>query len=67
MKWVETDPDGTTHTSHRILTIDVDVDTLIDNFKDITGMDPVFRHPDEWAVDERESTAVSPELARLER
>jgi hypothetical protein len=65
VKWVETLPDGTKQTTHRILTLDLDVDTLLDNFKQLTGMDPVFRHANEWAVDEGASTSLSPELARL--
>lgn len=65
VKWVETLPDGSKRTTHRILTLGIDVDTLVENFKHITGMDPVFRHPDEWAVDERASTTISPELTRL--
>jgi hypothetical protein len=65
VRWVETLSDGSKLTTHRILTLDVDVDTLLDNFRDITSIDPVFRHPDEWAVDEGASTSLSPELARL--
>lgn len=63
VKWVETLPGGSEQTTYRILSIGVEVDTLLDNFKDITGMDPVYRHSDEWAVTER--PAGSPEVARL--
>lgn len=66
VKWVEEAPDGSRQTTHRILTIGVDVDTLLDNFRRITGMGPVFRHTDEWAVDEPASTAISPESRRFE-
>lgn len=65
VKWVETLPDGSKQTTHRILTLGIDVDTLLDNFKQVTGMDPVFRHPDEWTVDETASTPISPELTRV--
>lgn len=65
VKWVETLRDGTTQTTHRILTLGIDVDTLLDNFKFLTGMDPVFRQPAEWTVDETATTPMSPELARL--
>lgn len=65
VRWLETLPDGSKETTHRILSIGVDVDTLLGNFKDITGMDPVFRHASEWAVDEGAPTVISPELARL--
>lgn len=66
VKWLEEGPDGSEQTSHRILTIGVDVDTLLDNFRNITGMDPIYRHTDEWAPEEWASTATSPELARFE-
>ena len=66
VKWVEEAPDGSRQTTHRILTIGVGVDTLLDNFRRITGMGPVFRHTDEWAVDEPASTAISPESRRFE-
>lgn len=65
VRWVERGSDGSDNTTHRILTIDVDVDTLLDNFRHITGMDPIFRHSDEWAIDEWPSTATSPELRRF--
>ena len=65
VKWIETNPDGSTHTSHRILTIGVDVDTLLDNFEDITGMDPMFRDSSQWANEGPNATAASPEMARL--
>jgi len=65
VKWVETKPDGTTHTSHRILSINVAVDTLVDNFKLITGMDPIFRDPSQWAVQAPTSTEASPEITRI--
>lgn len=65
VKWVETLPDGTQQVSHRILTLDAEVETLMENFRMLTGMDPIFRDADEWAVKEGTSTAASPELARL--
>lgn len=63
VKWVETLPDGTRRTTHRILTLGTDVDTLLQDFEALTGMDPVFRSPDEWAVEEAALT-ISPEMAR---
>lgn len=65
LKWVETLPDGSKQTTYRILSIGVDVDTLLVNFQEITGMDPVFRHADEWTAEEGIPTATSPESARL--
>lgn len=65
VKWVADLPDGSKEITHRILTLGIDVDMLLDNFKHITGMDPVFRHPDEWTVDEVASSVTSPELARF--
>lgn len=64
VKWAENLPNGLRQTSFRILTIGVDVDTLLANFKYLTSMDPVFRHAEEWAVEEETSIATSPELAR---
>lgn len=65
VKWVETLPDGTQQVSHRILTLDAEVETLMENFRMLTGKNPIFRDADEWAVEEGTSTAASPELARL--
>ena len=65
VKWVETLPDGTKQTTHLILTLGVDVNTLLDTFTHITGMEPIFRHANEWALADRDSTPISPELARL--
>lgn len=64
VKWLETLPDGSHRTTHRILTLGIDVETLVKNFKALTGMDPVFRHPDEWAAEEAE-LAISPEIGQL--
>ena len=61
---METSPDGSTRTTHRILTIGVDVETLLENFREITGMDPVFRDS-EWTVEEATPPPISPEHARL--
>lgn len=66
VKWVETQEDGPQRISHRILTLGIDVETLSENFKMITGQDLVFRDPSEWAPEAVEATS-SPELARLGR
>lgn len=63
VSWVETLPDGTKNVGHRILTIDVDVETLVENFRIVTGMSPVFRDPGEWAVEDQ-SPETSPEARR---
>jgi hypothetical protein len=65
VKWVDTLPNGATATTHLILTLGVDVETLVEDFKILTGMEPVFRHPDEWAVDEEAVPTMSPERHRL--
>ena len=65
VKWVETGDDGSSFTTHRILTVNVDVDTLLHDFRYLTGMDPVFRHPDEWALEEPGSNVESPERTRF--
>jgi hypothetical protein len=65
VKWVETLSDGSTLTTHRILTIGVNVDTLVDNFEDITGMKPIFRHASEWEVEETTPITTPLELRRL--
>lgn len=64
VKWVETLADGTQKTSHRILSIGVDVEMLLENFTTITGQEPVFRHAGEWELIEA-TTALSPEASRL--
>lgn len=66
VRWVETREDGTRVESLRILTLGVDIETLAENFRAITGMDPVFRTTDELAPT-GSMTARSPELARLGR
>lgn len=63
VKWVEDLSDGTSHLEYRILTIDVDVETLMDSFRTLTGMSPVFRDPGESAVG-IEPPATSPEAMR---
>lgn len=65
VRWVETLRDGTKQSTHRILTLGLDVDNLLDNFKLLTGMDPVFRQPAKWTIDETATTPISPELAGL--
>lgn len=64
VKWVEILPNGAQHVTHRILTLDLEVETLIENFTMLTGMDPIFRDADDWTVAEGTSTSVSPEVAR---
>jgi hypothetical protein len=63
LRWVEHLDDGSDAITYRILTIGVDVEVLLANFKTITGLDPVYRHPQEWA--DRDSTTTSPELLNL--
>lgn len=63
VKWVETFDDGSRRTTYRVLTLNADVHDLVENFKMITGQDPVFRHAGEWELDET-STEFSPELLR---
>lgn len=64
VKWVETREDGSRVTTHRILTLGVDVDSLLENFEILTGRSPIFRHADEWELVET-SGGWSPELSRL--
>lgn len=61
--WVEDLADGTKVTTHKILTVDVEVEVLMDDFRSLTGMDPVFRDAKEWSGSER--PAFSPEARRL--
>jgi hypothetical protein len=63
VKWVEDLEDGTKVITYRILTIGVDVEALLAAFKTITGLEPVYRHPKEWAS--RESATTSLELLKL--
>lgn len=64
LKWVDTHPDGSQHVTHRILTLGIDVETLLDNFRSLTGQDPLFRDAGEWS-DDKVPAHFSPELARL--
>ena len=64
VKWVETREDGSQVTTHRILTLGVDVDTLLENFEILTGRSPSFRHAGEWKLVET-SAGSSPELSHL--
>lgn len=64
VKWVETLEDGSIETTHRILTLGVDVEILHENFEIITGQIPMFRDPGEWSTEATEAK-TSPELARL--
>ncbi|HEX6301154.1 MAG TPA: hypothetical protein VF148_11870 [Acidimicrobiia bacterium] len=63
VKWVEYREDGTDETTYKILTIGVDVEVLITNFKTITGLEPLYRHAAEWP--EQRPVTASPELQRL--
>lgn len=62
VKWVEVGDDGSTATTYRILTLDIDVETLVDNFNQISGRELVFRHPGEWQAEP--TPEMSPELER---
>ena len=63
VEWIEILPDGTKQVGHRILTIDVEVEVLIENFHFFTGMSPVFRDASEWSVD-HETPLTSIEVRR---
>lgn len=60
--WVEYLEDGTKVTTHKILTVDVEVDVLLADFRSLTGMDPVYRDATEWSGSER--SEFSPEVPR---
>jgi hypothetical protein len=60
--WVEDLEDGTKVTTHKILTVDVDVEVLLADFKSLTGMEPVYRDASEWSGSER--STFSPEAPR---
>jgi hypothetical protein len=64
VRWVESLDNGSKRVTHRLLTLGIEVENLLDNFRDITGEDPLFRNPSEWSDDES-SDLKSPELARL--
>jgi len=64
VKWVEAQPDGSKTTEYRILTLGVEVEVLLGNFKTITGQDPILRNAAEWSISD-ETPNRSPELARL--
>jgi hypothetical protein len=61
--WVEDLDDGTKVTTHKILTVDVEVEVLLADFRSLTGMDPVYRDATEWSGSER--STFSPEAQRL--
>jgi hypothetical protein len=63
VKWVETSSDGTDRVEHRLLTIEVNVETLSENFHLLTGTTPLFRHAAEWSTD-AEPPVLSPEASR---
>lgn len=63
VKWVETLPDGSERVSHRILTLDIDVEMLWHNFKKLTGTEPLFRDDGWWSHDSA-AESVSPEMMR---
>lgn len=64
VKWVETLADGTQKTTHRILSLGVDVEMLLENFTTITGQEPAFRDVGEWELVDA-AAALSPEASRL--
>ncbi len=64
VKWVETQPDGSQTATHRILSLGLDVDVLLENLMTIIGQDPMFRHAGEWSIID-ETPGHSPELAKL--
>jgi len=53
---------GTTVTTHQILTVDAEVEVLLADFKSLTGIDPVYRDGTEWSGLER--STFSPEASR---
>lgn len=61
--WVEHLEDGTQEITHKILTVDVEVEVLLADFKSLTGTGPVYRHATEWSGSER--STFSPEIRRL--
>lgn len=61
--WVENLKDGTKETTYRILTVSVEVEDLLADFKAITGMVSVYRHREEWSG--QEPPIFSPEMRRL--
>jgi hypothetical protein len=63
VKWVEMGPDGEQAITYRILTLGIDVETLSENFRALTGRDPMFRHPGEWTQDDA-ANEFSPEAAK---
>lgn len=65
VEWMETLPDGSSQTTYVILSLGVDVVSLLHNFSEITGGEPEFRHVDEWMIEDDSSDLASPELARL--
>jgi len=65
VKWVETLEDGSRSETYRILTLGVSVETLHENFRAITGMDPIFRDA-EYGTDPH-LVGGSPEAARAGR
>ena len=63
VEWTRILPDGTEQVGHRVLTIGVGVETLIESFRFLTGMSPVFRDQREWSTD-HQTSPTSPEERR---
>ena len=63
VRWVETLPDRTQVTTDRILSLSVEVETLMENFETITGQKPVYRHSGESEQVETPAE-FSPEFTR---
>lgn len=61
--WVEDLEDGTKVTTHKILTVDVEVEVLLAAFRSLTGIDPVYRDATEWSGSE--GSTFSPEAQSL--
>lgn len=64
VRWVEQSADGSNDVTHRILTLNVDVETLAENFVWLTGQDPEFRSPTDWEVNPDSVSSFSPEARR---
>lgn len=61
--WVEDLEDGTKVTTHKILTVDVEVEVLLAAFRSLTGVEPVYRDATEWSGSE--GSTFSPEAQSL--
>lgn len=64
VEWVETLGDGSRVAGHRLLSLGVGVEVLIENFERITGQEPMFRNEAEWEQN-GPPTGFSPELTRI--